>query len=567
MRRASPDGIRGRTLIPGLIAADALATVALAYRGIDRLLLGISDALPLGAAATSASLSLGAAAALALASERLCRSHPARARAARWWEAPASFAGVAVLAVILGEHLVPLPTPLANLTWDWHALVGNLDASMHVSRDLAKAALAIWLSLVWALALDGPVSRGWTRLLLTIWGASAVGLVFRADALAAVRPLAALLALLPLIALALAESGRPHGAARVTLAAALLSFVGLHASGLAPLSARGRDGALADAASVAAAEGSTALPVAALAISQDGRLAAAALTSDEGLAQIDLASGQAALLGLGAPVAALAVDARTGTVAARAPQHRVLLTLRLEPLTVLRSVLVPGHPIGSLSAVAARSGRVLLANRPGAGLDEYALDTLSFVAEHPLSSTPDAALHYVATQLAADPATGAWYAAVASVETTGDRQLTRIEPGRNGKRITAPIAGADALAVAAHPGGGSRVFVANARTGTIQMLDGETLALLREARGPVDVRAVAWEPRREVLLAMGRMSRQLAAVDLRLGRTVKASALAAVPRAMVLDFQHDRVLVGGDRGLLAVDLTRWLYPAPAAGAR
>ncbi len=123
------------------------------------------------------------------------------------------------------------------------------------------------------------------------------------------------------------------------------------------------------------------------------------------------------------------------------------------------------------------------------------------------------------------------------------------------------------ILVAAHPGGGSRVFVANARTGTIQMLDGETLALLREARGPVDVRAVAWEPRREVLLAMGRISRQLAAVDLRLGRTVKASALAAVPRAMVLDFQHDRVLVGGDRGLLAVDLTRWLYPAPAAGAR
>ncbi len=564
--RDPPGGILARTLVPALIAADALATVALAHRGIDRLLLGISDALPLGEAAASATLSLGGAAVLGVVAERLCgRSTTPRTRG-RWWEAFAALAGTALVAVLLGEHFIPLPVALANLTWDWHALVGNLDACMHVSRDLAKGALALWLSLVWALALDGTVARSWARAMLVTWGVGAVALVFLAPELRAVRPLAALLALLPLLALALAESGRRHGAARLALAAALLTFVGIHTSGLAPLGSRGRDTALAQVLRIAPTDPGATLPVAALALSPDGRLLAAALGSDEGLAQIDLESGQTALLGLGAAVAALAVDARTGTLAARAPENRILLSLRLEPLTILRSVLVPGHPMGSLRAMAARSGRVLLANRPGAGLDEYGLDTLSFVAEHPLASTADAALNYVATQLAADPTTGAWYAAVTSVESAGDRQLTRIEPGRNGKRITAPIAGADALAVAPQPNGASRVFVANARTGVVQALDGDTLALMREARGPVDVRALAWEPRRQVLLAMGRMSRQLAAIDLRLGRAIKSSALGAVPRAMVLDAQHDRVLVGDDDGVFAIELPRWLYPVTDADA-
>ncbi len=559
-------GILGRTLVPALIAADALATVALAHRGIDRLLLGISDALPLSEAAASATLSLGGAAALGIFAEQMCGRCSARATRGRWWEALAALAGTAVFAVLLGEHFIPLPVELANLTWDWHGLVGNLDACMHVSRELAKGALALWLSLVWALALDGSVARGWSRVVLMTWGVGAVALVFLAPALATVRPLAAVLALLPFIALALTESGRRHGAARVTLAAAVLTFVGIHASGLAPIGSRGRDAALVDAVRIAPTDRGAALPVTALALSTDGRLLAAALASDEGLAQIDLETGQAAVLGLGAAVSALAVDARTGTLAARAPENRILLSLHLEPLTILRSVLVPGHPIGSLRAMAARAGRVLIANRPGAGLDEYALDTLSFVAEHPLASTADAALSYVATRLATDPTTGAWYAALTSVDSPGDRQLTRIEPGRNGLRITAPIAGADALAVAPQTDGASRVFVANARTGVVQALDGDTLALVREARGPVDVRALAWDPRRQVLLAMGRMSRQLAAIDLRLGRAVKSSALDAVPRAMVLDSQHDRVLVGDDAGVIAVELGRWLYPvADAAG--
>ena len=244
------------------------------------------------------------------------------------------------------------------------------------------------------------------------------------------------------------------------------------------------------------------------------------------------------------------------------PELRELLSFRLDPLTVRRSALVPGHPTGALRALAVRPGRVLLAHRAGGGLDEYALDSMSFVTEHALDEAGAPGAGYLATHVVADAASGATFVALASATEAGERRLLRIATGRRGARTHVAASGSDALALAGAPGGAMVVLVGNARTGQVQRFDAATLAPLGTFEVGVDVRAIAWEPRRGVAIVLGKLSRRVVAVDTRLGRVVKRGQLDGVPRALALDAARDRLLLGDDRGLAAIDLTRWLYPAP-----
>jgi hypothetical protein len=209
---------------------------------------------------------------------------------------------------------------------------------------------------------------------------------------------------------------------------------------------------------------------------------------------------------------------------------------------------------------------VLLANRPGAEIDEYAIDSMSFVTEHRLTPGDSTIASYVTTHVAADAATGSTFATLINADDADDRRLARLEPGRGRTASMVPVVGADALALVDRGAGASLVLVGNARTGTVEMLDAVTLQSVRTLKAPIDVRALVWEPRRSVVLAMGRLSRQVSAIDLRLGRVVKSARLDAVPRAIALDPKRDRLLVGDAHGLGAIDLASWLYPAPIAFA-
>ncbi len=559
-------GLAARVCVPAWAAADAIAMVALVYRGLDRLLVGTAGALPLGAALGGALGWLGAACVVAVAGHRLGE----RERAG---EAPTVIGALALLAVLAGEAVLPTPAAVRPLAWTWHRLPGELDAAMHASTDAAKAALVAWLSVVWALALGGTFARRWVRVVLGAWTAAAATIAFGAEALAESRLLAALAALGPLVALALAESGRGPAAARAALAVATLSFVAVHETGLIPLTAPAKGVTRFDDTTLArlTAPGHDGIrgAITALGVASDGRHAAAALDDSEGLARIDLASGAVTGLGLGAPLSALAIDGAGGVGVGWSPERRELLSFRLDPLTIRRSALVPGHPTGALDALAVRPGRVLLAHRAGAGLDEYALDSMSFVTEHGLgggageSADGDAGA-YVVAELAADATSGATFVALANVVDPGDRQLLRIAPGRRGARTRVAAGGSDALAIASAQGAAAAVLLGNARTGVVQRFDAATLASLGAIESGVDVRTLVWEPRRGVAFALGKLSRQLVAIDVRLGRVVKRGQLERVPRALALDPGSDRLLIGDDAGLAAIDLGRWLYPAPPA---
>lgn len=571
-------GLAARVGVPAWAAADALAMVALVYRGVDRLLLGTAGALSLGAALGGAAGWLGAACVVAVIDHRLGARLGTVGERERPGEAPTVIIALALLAVLAGEAVLPVPAAVRPLAWTWHSLPGELDAAMHVSTDAAKAALVAWVSVVWALALGGTVARRWVRVVLGVWTAAAVTIAFGAEALAESRLLAALAALGPLVVLALAESGRGPAAARAALAVATLSFVAVHETGLIPLLAPAKGVTRFDdttlARLTAPEHDGIRLAITALAVASDGRHAAAALDDSEGLARIDLASGAVTGLGLGAPLSALAIDGASGVGVGWSPERRELLSFRLDPLTIRRSALVPGHPTGALDALAVRPGRVLLAHRAGAGLDEYALDSMSFLTERGVgaggveggageSAEADSGA-YVVTEVAADAASGAAFVALASVSDPGDRQLLRIAPGRRGARTRVAAGASDALALASAPGGAATVLLGNARTGVVQRFDAATLAALGAIESGVDVRALAWEPRRGVAFALGKLSRKLVAIDVRLGRVVKRGQLERVPRALALDAAGDRLLIGDDGGLAAIDLGRWLYPAPPA---
>lgn len=566
--------------MPAWAAADAIVMVALVYRGVDRLLLGTAGALSLGAALGGAAGWLGAACAVAVVDHRLGARLGTVGERERPGEAPTVIVALALVAVLAGEAVLPVPVAVRPLAWTWHRLSGELDAAMHVSTDTAKAALVAWVSVVWALALGGTFARRWVRVVLGAWTAAAVTIAFGAEALAESRLLAALAALGALVALALAESRRGPAAARAALAVATLSFVAVHETGLIPLTAPAKGVTRFDdttlARITAPARDGVRLAITALAVASDGRHAAAALDDSEGLARIDLASGAITGLGLGAPLSALAIDGASGVGVGWSPERRELLSFHLDPLTIRRSALVPGHATGALDALAVRPGRVLLAHRAGGGLDEYALDSMSFVTERGLggggveggageSAEADAdAGAYVVAELAADAASGATFVALASVVDPGDRQLLRIAPGRRGARTRVAAGGSDALALASTAGGAATVLLGNARTGVVQRFDAATLAGLGAIESGVDVRALVWEPRRGVALALGKLSRKLVAIDVRLGRVVKRGQLERVPRALALDPGGDRLLIGDDAGLAAIDLGRWLYPAPPA---
>ncbi len=558
-------GLAAQLVAPLWLALDACAFTGLVYRGLDALLLGWLDAEALGPAIARGLGWLALAAAVPVAGQVLPSLRPSRSAAERWWEV------IVVLGVLLtaGITLYAIEPPrggsLAELGWRCHQFRRDLEICADVSPDLAKALLTALVAFSWLLIGEGRATR-WLR------RASLVGIALAIVALAVVDPRVArvqraglAVAVLPLVVLGLSEVARARWAARVGIAAAAFAFVGAHEAGLAPP----RDGSGLDSArgwTTIAPTGHDAeqpldLPISALLTTPDGRFALAGLATSEGVARIDLERGGVAPLGLGEPVSLLAFDPSTFDAVAWLPQRRELLALATDPIAIRRTAAVLGTASEWPSALAVPLASVVLGHRDRAALDLYARSTLSPMRGREIAPpAARAARSWGVRALAVAASAKSVYACLVPLDGQGGSLVVRA--GAN-ESAQAPVAAAcDAFAAVTSRSGTVHVLVGDAVTRDVADLEGSTLATLRTLRGPRDVRTLVYEPRRDVVIALGRLSRELAVIDLRLGDTAKRAILDAVPRACAVDVRRDRLLVGDDGGLHALPLADWLYPPP-----
>ncbi|MFN7954844.1 MAG: hypothetical protein U0610_24170 [bacterium] len=461
------------------------------------------------------------------------------------------------------------PTELGSHAWiaqEWAKLPANLgvivraapgSAALHAALALGLVAAATrrmrWLPVgLAALALPGSI-----RLLTEIGADDRI--VFYA----------AVFGLPWVTVLVTAALGRWRWLARAALPATLTSLLLVSYAGLVPWSGAHRFDADPAVRRVYPAPGAGArFPLAFLRdfeLDSTGTTLFTAYGPTSGLVRLDLASGAAALVPTPDDlVRHLNADPReAGGMMALEWVHGSLLTLTSDPFAIASRIPLTGpRRYVPMSFLAGRD-RVIVVFTEEPGIAE--LDRASGEIRRSLSFR-DAGLTRFrsgAWEMVGDLEEGFAIVEIGATDEDGGYRVVRVDLTRFEIERTAPIpdGGLALLRVPSH----GAVLSAGFFTDRIAEIDERSLAARRALRGPLNCRALAYDPRRDVIYALAFLPGELWAIRYLDGAVLRRDRVGNKALSLELDLARDRLYVGSRDGIFAVDLGTYLG-APGASA-
>lgn len=540
-----------------VLTADAVAYVVLVYKAIELALLGLDHVV-----ATAPALLASAGCVIGLVGAFIVQ------RRDRWFVSRERLwdqvlGAVTPVAIVLALFLAPARKGFSGawIPLEWHKVPANLD----LMAAIAGVETVIGTMLLLFLASGFTRQRGPWRLaayaMLIAWAEANTVVAAQMPATHKVSGYLVAFASPPLLALVFAILGYQRWATRAVIAGALGTLIFWHYAGWLPVHTlktpvERRTGYTRLYPEIGEPADFPLGYMRELVLSPDGRYLFTCFGPSSGIVRIDLTTAQAQIIGVHGLSRYLWQDPARGEIWTLDWDSGDLLTFSADPFarTHLSNIL-EGPRIAPWSFVVTPE-RVFVTFHEHPILAEYDRRSGQFLRQIDMKAQGFTRFNAGLLKIAHNDADGMLYVELGMTDTRDHFMLLKVDPRTLTvvEQADLPEGGLDFLLLPKK----QRLLAASFFSDRLYEFQLEPLRLTRVLTGPLNSRNLAWDPKRDVLVGLAFLPGELWAIDYKTGIVLKRDIIGHKAQSLLMDPPNDRVLIGSDVGVHAVDLGIWL---------